>query len=277
MSVRWVARSDSARASISLPLIVFSYILLNLYPGFSVCPAVTWELEHERQQLCLKFDLSSASSVLLQRFVHNCYAQMSSGSLCQNSTTCQWIMVENPECLRVCLCVSLCRSDGGAVVRASSLLGPAGPGVPERWSAGKEIAPVQHPAQSPLRERWDCKKSHTETETIKTSHQGSFLSNNANSETECLFVQFFHQSLPSSPRSTAVCRLHHRCPSQKFLTPGWWVFVLVKWVLQFVLVQSCVTLGGSERSIHPSVRLSILCPDCRALSKPLHHRVVPKM
>lgn len=53
----------------------------------------------------------------------------------------------------VSACVSLCHSDGGAVVRASSLPGPVGPGVSERRGAREEIASVQHPAPSPLRER----------------------------------------------------------------------------------------------------------------------------
>lgn len=44
-------------------------------------------------------------------------------------------------------------SDGGAGVRASSLPGPVGQRVSECWGSGEEIAPLQHPPQSPLRER----------------------------------------------------------------------------------------------------------------------------
>lgn len=63
-------------------------------------------------------------------------------------------MILNPKSLwPASACVCLCHSDGGAVVRAASLPGPVGQGVSERRGAREEIAPVQHPAQSPVGER----------------------------------------------------------------------------------------------------------------------------
>lgn len=87
----------------------------------------------------------------------------------------RWVWLHDEE--RPCS-VHFQQGNGGADVWASSVPGPAGQGISECRGSREEAAPLQHPPQSALRQRWDYRPHCTAKlfrNTLLLSRVGTYI------------------------------------------------------------------------------------------------------